>query len=124
MANANGRFCQVDFLTYESTAGRNIHVLGDAIQPAELMPKSGHMANQHGKVCASGGRPPCSLLESEPRTRDRQHPLCFIDDKEVVHVASVHRYDPATKRCASLPAAAVVPLRTYAHETVSRGGLG
>src|SRR6266446_785860 len=53
MANANGRFCQVDFLTYESTGQKYIHILGDAIQVAPLMPKSGHMANQHGKVCAS-----------------------------------------------------------------------
>ena len=53
MANANDRFCQVDFLTYESTAQRGIHVLGDAIQVAPLMPKSGHMANQHAKVCAA-----------------------------------------------------------------------
>ena len=34
MANANERFCQVDFLTYESTARRNIHILGDSIQIA------------------------------------------------------------------------------------------
>ena len=53
IANANGRFCQVDFLSYESTAQKNVHVLGDAIQVAPLMPKSGHMANQHGKVCAA-----------------------------------------------------------------------
>ena len=53
IANANGSFCQVDFLSYESTAQKYIHVLGDAIQTAPLMPKSGHMANQHGKVCAA-----------------------------------------------------------------------
>jgi hypothetical protein len=28
-------------------------VLGDAIQVAPLMPKSGHMANQHGKLVAA-----------------------------------------------------------------------
>ena len=43
MANANARFCQIDFLSYESTAQQRIHILGDAIQPASLMPKSGHM---------------------------------------------------------------------------------
>ena len=53
IANANGSFCQVDFLSYESTAQKYVHVLGDAIQTAPLMPKSGHMANQHGKVCAA-----------------------------------------------------------------------
>ena len=30
-----------------------IHVIGDAIQVAPGMPKSGHMANQHGKTCAA-----------------------------------------------------------------------
>jgi NADH dehydrogenase FAD-containing subunit len=43
----------VDFLTFESTRVKNVHVLGDAIQIATGMPKSGHMANQHAKVCAA-----------------------------------------------------------------------
>ena len=53
LATANQRWCEVDFLTFESKAAKNIHVLGDAIQVAPLMPKSGHMANQHGKTCAA-----------------------------------------------------------------------
>src|SRR5262249_21139382 len=53
MANANDRFCQVDFLSYESTVQKNIHVLGDSIQPAELMPRSGHTAAQQARVCAA-----------------------------------------------------------------------
>ena len=53
LATANRRWCEVDFLTFESKAVKNIHVLGDAIQVAPLMPKSGHMANQHGKTCAA-----------------------------------------------------------------------
>ena len=97
MANANGRFCQVDFLTYESTAERNIHVLGDAIQPAELMPKSGHMANQHGKVCAAAVVALLTGGEVNPAPVIANTCYSYIDDKEVVHVASVHRYDPATK---------------------------
>ena len=62
MANANERFCQVDFLTYESTARRNIHILGDSIQIAPLMPKSGHMANQQAKVCAAAIIVPAFLM--------------------------------------------------------------
>ena len=34
LANANARWCQVDFLNFESTAAKDIHVLGDAIQIA------------------------------------------------------------------------------------------
>ena len=47
LANANGRWCQVNFLNFESTAMRHVHVLGDSIQIAPAMPKSGHMANGH-----------------------------------------------------------------------------
>jgi sulfide dehydrogenase [flavocytochrome c] flavoprotein chain len=103
MANANTRFCQVDFLTYESTAQKNIHVLGDAIQPAPLMPKSGHMANQHGKVCASAV---IALLAGQP---PNVAPIIantcysFIDDKEVVHVSSVHAYDADKKTMLVVP---------------------
>jgi NADPH-dependent 2,4-dienoyl-CoA reductase/sulfur reductase-like enzyme len=52
LATANQRWCEVDFLTFESKAAPRVHVLGDAIQIAPAMPKSGHMANQHGKTCA------------------------------------------------------------------------
>lgn len=92
MANANNRFCQVDFRTFESTAQPNIHVLGDAIQPGAAMPKSGHMANQHGKVAANAI---VCMLTNQPVP---QEPVIantcysFIDDKNVVHVSSVHRY--------------------------------
>lgn len=97
LANANGRWCGVDFLSFESTQAKNIHVLGDAIAVAPLMPKSAHMANQHAKVCAAavvdllGGRAPYA------------HPMLtntcysFVSDKDVIHVASVHAYDADKK---------------------------
>jgi len=97
MANANGRFCQVDFLTYESTAQRNVHVLGDAIQSAELMPKSAHMANQHGKVCAAAVIALLTGGEVNPAPVIANACYSYIDDKEVAHIASVHRYEPAKK---------------------------
>ena len=97
MANANARFCQVDFLTYESTVQKNIHVLGDAIQPAPLMPKAGHMANQQGKVCASAV---LALLAGQPPNATpviANACYSFIDDREAVHVSSVHAYDAEQK---------------------------
>ena len=93
MANANARFCQVDFLTYESTVQKNIHVLGDAIQVAPLMPKSGHMANQHGKVCAAAVVALLTGNSVEHRAADRQHLLQLRRRQGGVHVASVHAYD-------------------------------
>ena len=53
VVTANDRWCDVDFVTFESVKVKNVHVLGDAIQIATGMPKSGHMANQHAKVCAA-----------------------------------------------------------------------
>ena len=53
LANSNARWCNVNFLNFESTAHRHIHVIGDAIQVAPLMPKSGHMASSHAKVVAA-----------------------------------------------------------------------
>jgi len=97
MANANGRFCQVDFLSFESTAQRNIHVVGDATQNAQLMPKSGHMANQHAKVCAAAVVALLTGGEVNQTPVIANTCYSYIDDKEVAHVASVHRYDPDKK---------------------------
>lgn len=97
MANANGRFCQVEFLSYESTAQRNIHVVGDAIQNAQLMPKSGHMANQHGKVCAAAVVALLAGGEVNQTPVIANTCYSYIDVKEAAHVASVHRYDAEKK---------------------------
>src|SRR3990167_9250817 len=97
LATANARWCEVDFLTFESKAHKNIHVLGDAIQIAPGMPKSGHMANQHGKTCAAAV---VSLLQGkEAPALPIYTNTCysFVTATDVVHVASVHRYDAAQK---------------------------
>jgi NADPH-dependent 2,4-dienoyl-CoA reductase/sulfur reductase-like enzyme len=97
LANANGRWCAVDFLTFESTQVKNIHVLGDAIQVSPLMPKSAHMANQHAKVCAA------AVVDLLAGRAPDGHPMLtntcysFVSDKDVIHVASVHAYDAEKK---------------------------
>ncbi|MEP6996067.1 MAG: NAD(P)/FAD-dependent oxidoreductase [Betaproteobacteria bacterium] len=103
MANANGSFCEVDFLSYESTAQKNIHVLGDAIQTAPLMPKSGHMANQHGKVCAAAIIALLQGRDVNPAPLFANACYSYIDDREVVHIASVHAYDRAQKTMLVVP---------------------
>lgn len=103
LATANNRWCEVDFLTFESKAQKNIHVLGDAIQVAPLMPKSGHMANQHGKTCAAAV---VSLLQGkEPPALPIYANTCysFVTATDVVHVASVHRYDAEKKTMLTVP---------------------
>jgi sulfide dehydrogenase [flavocytochrome c] flavoprotein chain len=91
LVNANNRWCQVDWMTMESTAAPGIHVLGDSTMSAALMPKSGHMANQHGKAAAAAiveifnGRAPQAQMMANTC-------YSFVDDANVVHVASVHKY--------------------------------
>ncbi|MEO8847996.1 MAG: NAD(P)/FAD-dependent oxidoreductase [Casimicrobiaceae bacterium] len=92
---ANGRWCEVDFLTFESIKGRNVHVLGDAIQTAPLMAKSAHMANQQAKVCAAAiialfAQQP---VDAEPVMANTCY--SFMSADLAAHVASVHRYDRA-----------------------------
>jgi len=97
LITANNKWAGVDFLTYESVARKNIHVLGDAILAAPLMPKSGHMANQHGKVAAAAI---AALLQGQaPNPSPVINNTCysFVSDKQVIHVASVHRYDVEKK---------------------------
>ncbi|MFM7484515.1 MAG: NAD(P)/FAD-dependent oxidoreductase [Burkholderiaceae bacterium] len=89
---ANGRWCGVNYQTFESTAAKDIFVIGDAIQVAQLMPKSGHMANNHAKVAAAAIVAQLSGIESNPQPMLTNTCYSFIDDRNVVHVASVHEY--------------------------------
>jgi sulfide dehydrogenase [flavocytochrome c] flavoprotein chain len=97
LVNVNERWCNVDWITFESTAAKHIHVIGDSLQAAPQMPKSGHMANQHGKAVAAAivelfaGRTPAPTLLAN---------TCYsmVDDQRAIHVASVHRYDPAKQQ--------------------------
>ena len=103
MATSNQRWCDVDFLTFESKALPKVHVIGDAIQIAPAMPKSGHMANQHGKTCAAAL---VALLTDRPvNPMPIYNNTCysFVSSEDVVHVASVHRYDPEKKTMLTVP---------------------
>ena len=103
LITANNKWCGVDFLTYESTAQKNIHVLGDAIVAAPLMPKSGHMANQHAKVCAAAV---IALLRGDSVNA---HPVInntcysFVTGADVIHISSVHQYDAEKKTMTVVP---------------------
>jgi NADPH-dependent 2,4-dienoyl-CoA reductase/sulfur reductase-like enzyme len=105
LATANKRWCEVDFLTFEAKAAKNVHVLGDSIQIAPLMPKSGHMANQHGKTCAAAVV--ALLTGQEPNALPIYNNTCysFVSAEDVVHVASVHRYDAEKKTMLTVPGA-------------------
>ena len=89
---ADNRWCGVNFLTFESTVAKDVHVLGDSIQVAPAMPKSGHMANNHGKVAAAAIVAQLSGWEVNPAPMLTNTCYSFIDHQSAVHVASVHEY--------------------------------
>jgi len=118
LATANQRWCEVDFLTFESKVLQNVHVLGDAVLSAPLMPKSGHMANQHGKTCAAAVV--ALLTGQEVNAEPVYNNTCysFVSANEVVHVASVHRYDAAQKTMLTVPGSGGVSAQANALEGV------
>ncbi len=103
LVNMNSRWVGVNWLAMEATAAPGIHVLGDATFPAPLMPKSGHMANQHAKVAAAAI---IQLLKGEAvNTTPVVMNTCysFVTGRDAMHVASVHQYDAADKTFKTVP---------------------
>ncbi|MBS0447845.1 MAG: FAD-dependent oxidoreductase [Proteobacteria bacterium] len=97
LANSNQRWCNVDWLNFESTAARHVHVLGDALQIAPLMPKSGHMANSHAKAAAAAIVAELAGWEPDPHPMLANTCYSFVDPDEAVHIASVHEYVAADR---------------------------
>jgi NADH dehydrogenase FAD-containing subunit len=97
LANSNGRWVNVKFLNFESTAQKDIHVLGDSIQVANAMPKSGHMANQQAKVAAAAIIAELSDWEINPSPVLTNACYSFVNATDVIHVDSVHQYIAAEK---------------------------
>lgn len=96
LVTTNNKWCDVNWLNLESKQFKNIHILGDSTLATEKMPKSAHMANQHGKVVASAiveyfrGRNPIP---------SKMINTCysFVDESSAIHVARVYDYDQDLK---------------------------
>ena len=97
LANSNRRWAQVNFLNFESTAAKDIHILGDSTQNAAFMPKSAHMANQHAKVAAAAIVAELQGFALNPQPVLTNTCYSFVDATKVVHVASVHQYSASDK---------------------------
>jgi len=91
----NGKWAAVDVLSYESTAVKNIHIIGDSSSTTQ--PKAGHIANAEAKVCADaiinifkGG-----TINQVPMTNSS----CFtpITKTTASWLTAIYRYDPASK---------------------------
>ncbi len=94
----NDRWVDVDWLTLEAKGVPGVHVLGDALFPAPVMPKSGHMANQHAKVAVAAILNLIDGIAPNPTPVVMNTCYSFVDSKNVIHVASVHQYDAQKKQ--------------------------
>lgn len=103
LADSNGRWSNVNFLNFESIVAKDIHIIGDSIQVAPAMPKSGHMANQHAKVTAAAIIAELSNFAINPQPVLTNTCYSFVNDTDVVHVASVHQYVAAEKTFKTVP---------------------
>lgn len=88
-------WCEVSFLSYESTHVPFVHIIGDSV--AAGLPKSAHIATSQARVCASAiveimhGRTP------DPTPVFANTCYSFVDAKRAMHVANVYRYDEGKK---------------------------
>jgi sulfide dehydrogenase [flavocytochrome c] flavoprotein chain len=94
-ANVDKRWCEVDFLTYESKIVPNVHIIGDSVSAA--LPKSAHMATSQARVCANAIV--ALLSDQAPDTLPVFANTCYsyVSDKMAMHVANVYRYDANKK---------------------------
>ncbi len=93
--NIDKRWCEVDFLTYESKLATNVHVIGDAVSAA--LPKSAHMASNQAKICANAIVQLMAGQAPDPEPVFANTCYSYVTDKSAMHVANVYRYDAAKK---------------------------
>ncbi len=93
--NIDKRWCEVDFLTYESKISPNIHVIGDAV--SANLPKSAHMATNQARVCANAIVALMSQQQPDPAPVFANTCYSYVNDKMAIHVANVYRYDETKK---------------------------
>jgi len=97
--NVDGRWCEVDFVTYASSLQADVHIIGDSISAG--LPKSAHMATSQAKVCAA------AIIDLQTGNAPNPLPVfantcySFVDNQQAMHVANVYRYDPAKKSMVS-----------------------
>lgn len=93
--NVDKRWCEVDFVTYESVLAKNVHVIGDSISAG--LPKSAHMATSQAKICAAAIVDLMAGNTPNPLPVFANTCYSYVDDTQAMHVANVYRYDAAKK---------------------------
>lgn len=115
---SGARWVPVDWRSMASAVAPEVHVVGDAVQSAPLMPKSGHLANQQARLAAAAivAHFRGEALEPEPLLMN----TCYshVSPNEAIHVASVHRYQAAERTFRVVPGAgglSVAPSEAESH---------
>ncbi|MCU0920399.1 MAG: NAD(P)/FAD-dependent oxidoreductase [Burkholderiaceae bacterium] len=94
----NGRWANVNVLSYESAArpGSGIHVIGDAASCG--MPKAGHVANQEAKICADAIVR--LFLNGQPDPQPVANSACYspITSSTASWLTAVYQYDLAEQK--------------------------
>lgn len=93
--NVDKRWCEVDFLTYESKLAANVHVIGDAVSAA--LPKSAHMATNQAKICANAIVQLMAGELPDPSPVFANTCYSYVSNNAAMHVAHVYRYDADKK---------------------------
>ena len=99
--DSNGVWCPASFVTYESRAKANVHVIGDSL--LSNFPKSGHMANNMGKVCANAIVEMLNGREPNPIPIVANTCYSAVSEDKAIHVATVFRYDPVKDQMTAQP---------------------
>ena len=100
LANINRRWCEVDFLSYESKVIPHIHLLGDAVQSATQTPKSAQVANGQAKICAQAI---VNLLAEQAIPENPSFSsICYsiLGHQTAAHISTEHEYDVRLKSMA------------------------
>jgi sulfide dehydrogenase [flavocytochrome c] flavoprotein chain len=91
LAGADGRWCEVNHITYESLKQPNVHVIGDATTGLPV-PKSGNVANNMGKITAIAV---VALLGDKPAPPLAPGNTCYswVSNTEAIAVVNAYKIE-------------------------------
>ncbi|MCL5059957.1 MAG: FAD-dependent oxidoreductase [Candidatus Thermoplasmatota archaeon] len=84
-------WCTVNLATFESTAVPNVHIIGDSVLSS--LPKSGHMATNHAKVCAAAIVELLAGRQPDPLPVVANTCYSATSGTTAGHVANVYRFE-------------------------------
>ncbi|MFL9609460.1 FCSD flavin-binding domain-containing protein [Methylobacillus sp. Pita2] len=116
--NADGRWCDVDYVTYESPQARHVHILGDALDSG--LPKSAHIATSEAKVCASAIIALLAGEEPDPAPVFANTCYSYVSADEAMHVANVYRFDGKSREMKPAPGGGVSQARSASEAREAR----